>query len=202
MACEQGIGGLALGLPSSHFKDACGVGAYVHDTCRRLFQRCGSWQCLNRWRVIRLAKRQEESPHKLDSLLQGLAQLAIGCHQAHFLGQLRHRVLQRLLNAHRGPHINLGIGELGDDVVLPVRAAPGSKLAYELALLGRATKRAPGNTAGRARSCAPRACNETPSSCCACGHCSRTAPFLPPRPRRARRPSRPASWGTGAHSGR
>ena len=57
------------------------------------------------------------------------------------LGQLRYRSPQRLLNAHGGPRLDLGIGELGDDVVLPAHAAPGGHLAYELVLLGRAEKR-------------------------------------------------------------
>ena len=57
------------------------------------------------------------------------------------LGQLRHRSPQRLLNAHGGPHLDLRIGELGDDAVLPAHAAPGGHLAYELVLLRRAAER-------------------------------------------------------------
>ena len=93
------------------------------------------------WCLNPLAERQEEPHHELDPLLQGLAQLAVGGRQPDLLGQLRHRVLQRLLNAHRGLHLDLGIGQLGDDVVLPAHAAPSCHLAYELVLLGRAAER-------------------------------------------------------------
>ena len=128
-------------LTSSHSEDTCGVGARIHDGWSRLFQRRGSWRCLNHWHVNRLAERQEESHHQLDALLQGLAQLAVGGRQSYFLGQLRHRAPQRLLYAHGGSHLNLGVCELGDDVVLPAHAAPGDHLAYELVLLERAAER-------------------------------------------------------------
>lgn len=46
--------------------------------------------------------------------------------------------LEHMTHAHGGPHLNFGIGELGDDVLLPVHASPGGHLVYELVLLGRA----------------------------------------------------------------
>lgn len=67
-----------------------------------------------RRRIDWLAERQEEPHHQIDALLQGLAQLAVGCRQAHFFVSSAIESLSAFCTLTEGLTSTLVSGQLGD----------------------------------------------------------------------------------------